>query len=153
MGLLDLFKRPKTEQAAYYKEYDKQNTNNADHSGSTFSNVKEKIDPFSSDWDDMADAFFTPDEEIPEEFCIYVEDVFSITGRGTVITGHISSGSVSVGDTVTLSRTDGSTRPVTVVGIEMFRKTLDTAGVGDNVGLLIRSITKADIGRGDKLTK
>ena len=86
-------------------------------------------------------------------FRITVEDVFSITGRGTVITGQVESGSVKVGDQVTLRRVDGSIREVTVTGIEMFRKILDAARQGDNVGLLLRGLDRSDVGRGDVLEK
>lgn len=89
----------------------------------------------------------------PDLFRMAVEDVFSITGRGTVVTGQIQSGCVSTGDSVTLRRTDGSVREVTVCGIEMFRKMLDRAGKGDNVGLLLRGVTKSDVGRGDVLER
>ena len=86
-------------------------------------------------------------------FRITVQDVFSITGRGTVITGQIESGSITVGDTVTLRRKDGSSREVVVTGLEMFRKMLDTAKQGDNVGLLLRGIARNEVGRGDVLEK
>lgn len=86
-------------------------------------------------------------------FRIMVEDVFTITERGTVITGKVESGTVTVGDQVTLRRVDGSTREVTVAGLEMFRKILNTAEQGDNVGLLLRGVTKSDVGRGDVLEK
>lgn len=88
-----------------------------------------------------------------EMFRIVVEDVFSITGRGTVITGRIQSGCVAVGDIVTLRRLDGSAREVAVSGIEMFRKMLDRAVKGDNVGLLLRGLSKSDVGRGDVLER
>lgn len=88
-----------------------------------------------------------------EGFRIVVEDVFSITGRGTVITGHVASGCVAVGDTVTLRRADGTVRETTVAGIEMFRKMLDRAEKGDNVGLLLRGLTRSDVGRGDVLER
>ena len=82
---------------------------------------------------------------------ITVQDVISITGRGTVITGQIESGSIAVGDTVTLRRADGSTREVVIEGLEMFRKMLSTAGQGDNVGVLLRGINRNEVGRGDVL--
>lgn len=88
-----------------------------------------------------------------EAFRITVQDVFTITGRGTVVTGQIASGSIAVGDSVTLRRTDGSAREVTVTGIEMFRKLLDRAVRGDNVGLLLRGVERNEIGRGDILEK
>ena len=84
---------------------------------------------------------------------ITVQDVFSITGRGTVITGQIESGSITVGDTVTLRRRDGSSREVVVAGLEMFRKMLDTAKQGDNVGLLLRGVDRNEVDRGDVLEK
>lgn len=84
-------------------------------------------------------------------FCITVEDVFTITGRGTVITGRVESGTVRVGDILALHRTDGSVLETAVGGIEMFRKMLDMAKQGDYVGLLLRGLAKADVGRGDVL--
>lgn len=86
-----------------------------------------------------------------ETFRMVVEDVFTITGRGTVVTGKIASGSVAVGDTVMLKRQDGSCREVTITGIEMFRKLLNTAVKGDNVGLLLRGVDRAEVGKGDTL--
>lgn len=84
---------------------------------------------------------------------ITVQDVFTITGRGTVITGCVEVGQVSVGDTVRLRRVSGECRDVVVTGIEVFRKTLDTATQGMNVGVLLRGIAKDEIGRGDVLEK
>lgn len=86
-------------------------------------------------------------------FRIVVEDVFSITGKGSVITGRIQSGCVAIGDIVTLRRRDGSVREVAVCGIEMFRKMLNRAVKGDNVGLLLRGLTKDDVGKGDILER
>lgn len=86
-------------------------------------------------------------------FKIQVEDVFTVTGRGTVIVGKIESGIVRVGEVVSLQRVDGSSREVKVIGIEKFRKLLETAQAGENVGLLISNITKKDIGQGDVLYK
>ena len=76
-----------------------------------------------------------------------VEDVFSITGRGTVATGRIERGTVKVGDTVELVGIR-ETRSTTVTGIEMFKKSLEEGLAGDNAGLLLRGIQKADIERG-----
>ena len=86
-------------------------------------------------------------------FDLTVGDVFTITGRGTVVTGTIDTGHVKVGDAVTLVRSDGSTRELTVSGIEMFRKTTDSAVAGDNVGLLLGGIERGDIARGDRLVR
>lgn len=85
------------------------------------------------------------------DFRMTVEDVFSITGRGTVVTGRVESGSVALGDIVRLGRMDGSGRDVAVAGIEMFRKMMDRAKQGDNVGLLLRDVERNGVGRGDVL--
>jgi translation elongation factor EF-Tu-like GTPase len=82
-------------------------------------------------------------------FRLTVGDVFSIRGRGTVVTGQVEAGSVRVGDTV---HVNGAGQAVSVDGIEMFRKTVDTAGVGDNVGLLVRQLRREDVDRGDVLS-
>jgi elongation factor Tu len=79
-----------------------------------------------------------------------VEDVFMIRGRGTVVTGKVESGTLNVGDEISL-RKAGAIRKVVVTGIEMFRKTLEQANLGDNVGLLLKDITKDDVQRGDEL--
>jgi len=84
-------------------------------------------------------------------FRFTVEDVFSIKGRGTVVTGQVQAGRLQKGSTVRLARTDGTQRDVTVTGIEAFRKTLDVAEPGANVGLLLRDVGRDDIGRGDQL--
>ena len=83
------------------------------------------------------------------EFKMTIEDVFTITGRGTVVTGRVESGSVQINDTVLIN----GSRPVVVTGIEMFRKTLDVAVAGDNCGLLLRNITRDEISQGDVLSK
>ena len=84
-------------------------------------------------------------------FRFTVEDVFSIKGRGTVVTGQVQAGRVQKGSTVRLVRTTGEQRDVTVTGIEAFRKILDVAEPGANVGLLLRDVGRDDIGRGDQL--
>jgi elongation factor Tu len=86
-------------------------------------------------------------------FRLTVADVFSIRDRGTVVTGDVDSGTVRKGDTVRLTRADGSVRQLTVDGIEMFRKVTETASAGDNVGLLLRAIGRDDVGRGDVLSR
>jgi len=83
-------------------------------------------------------------------FCMKVEDVFFIRGRGTVAVGRIEQGTLSTGDEVDIQRGD-STRRVVVAGLEMFQKTLDQAGAGDNVGVLLKDVGKDDIQRGDML--
>lgn len=89
-------------------------------------------------------------ENINGDFSMTVEDIFTITGRGTVVTGRINTGKVSVNEVVT-NRTTG--RSYAVAGIEMFRKTLDFAQAGDNVGLLLRDADRNTINRGDILIK
>ncbi len=99
------------------------------------------------------DAYIpTPERDVDKPFLMAVEDVFSITGRGTVATGRIERGTVKVGETVEIvGIRDTST--TTVTGVEMFQKTLDSGMAGDNVGLLLRGVQKEDIERGMVLAK
>ena len=83
-------------------------------------------------------------------FRMTVEDVFSIKGRGTVVTGKIESGTIKVGDEIAIQGQNGAKRTV-VAGVEMFRKTMSQANAGDNVGILLRDITKQDVQQGDVL--
>lgn len=104
-------------------------------------------------WDlmDAIDAYIpTPERDLDKPFLMPVEDVFSITGRGTVATGRIERGRVKVQGEVELVGF-GETRKTTVTGVEMFRKLLDEGLAGDNVGLLLRGVDKADIQRGQVL--
>ena len=94
----------------------------------------------------------TPEREIDKPFLMAVEDVFSITGRGTVATGRIERGKVKVGENVEVIGLK-DTRSTTVTGVEMFTKSLDEGLAGDNVGLLLRGILKADIERGMVIAK
>jgi elongation factor Tu len=94
----------------------------------------------------------TPEREIDKPFLMAVEDVFSITGRGTVATGRIERGKVKVGETVELVGIK-PTRSTTVTGVEMFQKSLEEGMAGDNVGLLLRGIQKTDIERGMVIAK
>jgi translation elongation factor EF-Tu-like GTPase len=89
----------------------------------------------------------------PTAFRMTVSDVFSIQGRGTVVTGTIETGAVDAGDTVRLTRADGSTREVTIDGIEAFRKVLKTASAGAIVGLLVRGLGRDEVTGGDVLTR
>jgi elongation factor Tu len=99
------------------------------------------------------DAYIpTPERATDKPFLMAVEDVFSITGRGTVATGRIERGVVKVGETVELVGL-GETRQTTVTGIEMFQKTLEEGLAGDNVGILLRGVQKEDIERGMVLAK
>ena len=95
----------------------------------------------------------TPERDIDKPFLMPVEDVFSISGRGTVVTGRVERGIVKVGEEVEiLGMTDESTR-TTVTGVEMFRKLLDEGRAGDNVGCLLRGVKKTDVQRGQVLAK
>jgi elongation factor Tu len=93
-----------------------------------------------------------PKREVDKPFLMPVEDVFSITGRGTVATGRIERGVIKVGDEVALVGF-GSDKKTVVTGVEMFRKLLDDGQAGDNVGLLLRGIAKEEIERGMVLAK
>src|SRR5437867_8301690 len=93
-----------------------------------------------------------PKREIDKPFLMPVEDVFSITGRGTVATGRIERGIVKVGEEVALVGF-GAAKKTVVTGVEMFRKLLDQGEAGDNVGLLLRGIDKTDVERGMVLAK
>jgi len=97
---------------------------------------------------DAVDSYIpTPERDTEKTFLMAIEDVFSITGRGTVATGRIERGQVNVGDSVELVGLK-DTNTTTVTGIEMFQKTLDQGMAGDNVGILIRGIQKTEIERG-----
>ena len=95
----------------------------------------------------------TPDRKSDMAFLMPVEDVFSISGRGTVATGRVESGTVKVGDVVELVGLTDEKKTTTVTGVEMFHKLLDQAEAGDNVGLLLRGIDKKEIERGQVLCK
>jgi elongation factor Tu len=94
----------------------------------------------------------TPERDMDKSFLMAVEDVFSITGRGTVATGRVERGSIKVGETIELVGLR-NTKTTTVTGLEMFQKTLDESVAGDNVGVLLRGIQKIDIERGMVLAK
>ena len=118
------------------------------------------IKPGENEWVDKifelmenVDSYIpTPEREVDKPFLMAVEDVFSITGRGTVATGRIERGIVKVGESVEIiGIRDTVTK--TVTGVEMFQKTLDQGMAGDNVGLLLRGVEKEDIQRGMVLAK
>jgi elongation factor Tu len=94
----------------------------------------------------------TPEREMDKPFLMAIEDVFSITGRGTVATGKIERGGVGVGESVELVGL-GETKLTTVTGLEMFQKTLDKGLAGDNIGVLLRGLQKGDVVRGMVLSK
>ena len=98
------------------------------------------------------DAYIpTPERQTDKPFMMPVEDVFSITGRGTVATGRVERGQVRVGDEVELVGIAEATSKTTVTGVEMFRKLLDYAEAGDNIGALLRGVAREDIQRGQVL--
>jgi elongation factor Tu len=102
---------------------------------------------------DNVDSYIpTPERETDKPFLMGIEDVFSITGRGTVATGRVERGTVRIGDTVELVGLK-DTKSTTVTGLEMFQKTLDESVAGDNVGVLLRGVQKVDIERGMVLAK
>jgi elongation factor Tu len=102
---------------------------------------------------DAVDAYIpTPERDIEKTFLMAIEDVFSITGRGTVVTGRIERGVVKIGDNVEIVGLR-ATQPTTVTGIEMFQKTLEEGFAGDNVGILLRGITRENVERGMVLAK
>ncbi|MFA6654692.1 MAG: elongation factor Tu, partial [Bacillota bacterium] len=103
---------------------------------------------------DAVDEYIpTPERDIDKPFLLAIEDVFTITGRGTVVTGRIERGIVKVGDQVEIVGFTDEPRTTVVTGIEMFRKTLDVGQAGDNVGCLLRGISKDEVQRGQVLAK
>src|SRR5690554_1860796 len=94
-----------------------------------------------------------PERDTDKPFLMPVEDVFSITGRGTVATGRVERGVIKTGDTVEIVGLAEDSRDVVVTGVEMFRKLLDEAQAGDNVGLLLRGVQRTEIERGQVLAK
>ncbi|UXE62179.1 MAG: elongation factor Tu [Woronichinia naegeliana WA131] len=102
---------------------------------------------------DAVDSYIpTPDRPVDKDFLMAVEDVFSISGRGTVATGRIERGKVKVGETVEIIGIR-DTQTTTVTGVEMFQKSLDEGLAGDNVGLLLRGVKKEEIERGMVIAK
>ncbi len=94
-----------------------------------------------------------PQREVDRPFLMPIEDVFSITGRGTVVTGRVEQGRLRLGEDVEIVGITPQTRKTVVTGIEMFRKMLDEAVAGDNAGVLLRGIKKEDVQRGQVLSK
>ena len=117
-------------------------------------------DPMGPWGDKIMELMDTVDEYIPDPqratdqpFLMPVEDVFSITGRGTVATGRVERGVLHVSDEVEIVGIKEETRKVVVTGVEMFRKLLDEAQAGDNIGALLRGVQRTDIQRGQVLAK
>jgi len=98
---------------------------------------------------DAVDEYIpTPERDVEKTFLMAIEDVFSITGRGTVATGRIERGVIKVGENVEIVGLSADTATTTITGIEMFQKTLDEGFAGDNVGILLRGVTREEIERG-----
>jgi len=103
---------------------------------------------------DVVDEYIpTPERDIDKPFLMPVEDVFTITGRGTVATGRVERGKVKVGDEVEIIGLTTESRRTVVTGVEMFRKTMDEAQAGDNIGVLLRGVQRDEIERGQVLAK
>jgi len=103
---------------------------------------------------DAVDSYIpTPERATDKPFLMPIEDVFTITGRGTVATGRVEAGILHVGDEVEIVGLSEEKKKVVVTGIEMFRKLLDDAQAGDNIGALLRGVQRADIQRGQVLSK
>ena len=103
---------------------------------------------------DAVDEYIpTPERDVEKTFLMAIEDVFSITGRGTVATGRIERGVVKVGENVEIVGLSEETKTTTITGIEMFQKTLDEGYAGDNVGILLRGVTREEIERGMVLSQ
>lgn len=103
---------------------------------------------------DAVDSYIpTPERDVDKPFLMPVEDVFTITGRGTVATGRVERGSLKVGDEVEIVGLKEENRKTVATGIEMFRKLLDSAVAGDNIGALLRGVERKDVERGQVLVK
>jgi elongation factor Tu len=151
--LLELVEMEIRELLDFY-EYDGDNTpiiagsalgalNGEDKWVATVNELMEKVDT----WIEL------PPREVDKDFLMPVEDVFTITGRGTVATGRIETGVINSGDAVDILGMGDEKLESTVTGVEMFRKILDRGEAGDNVGLLLRGIEKAQIKRGMVICK
>ena len=103
---------------------------------------------------DAVDSYIpTPERDVDQPFLMPVEDVFSITGRGTVATGRVERGIVKLSDEVEIVGLSKESSKTVVTGVEMFRKLLDQAEAGDNIGVLLRGVQRDDIERGQVLAK
>ena len=103
---------------------------------------------------DAVDSYIpTPERPVDQPFLMPIEDVFTITGRGTVVTGRVERGTVKLQDEVEIIGLAPESKKSVVTGVEMFRKLLDQAEAGDNIGVLLRGIEKKDVERGQVLAK
>ena len=103
---------------------------------------------------DAVDSYIpTPERDNDKPFLMPIEDVFTITGRGTVVTGRVERGQVKVGDTVEIVGLQDESKKTVVTGVEMFRKLLDYAETGDNIGCLLRGVERKEVERGQVLSQ
>ena len=117
-----------------------------DPEDATYAPIKELMD--------AVDSYIpTPERPVDQPFLMPIEDIFSITGRGTVATGRVERGEVKVSDEVEIVGLSDEKKKSVVTGVEMFRKLLDQAEAGDNIGVLLRGIQRTDIERGQVLSK
>ena len=125
--------------------------------GSAFQALQDPAGPWGDKIIELFDAIESyipePERDTDKPFLMPVEDVFSITGRGTVATGRVESGVVKVQDEVEIVGLTDEIRKVVVTGVEMFRKLLDQAEAGDNIGVLLRGVQRNEIERGQVLAK
>ena len=122
--------------------------------------ISESTDPAAPEYacikelmDAVDDYIPTPDRKEDMPFLMPVEDVFTISGRGTVATGRVERGQIKTGETVEIVGLSDEKKSTVVTGLEMFRKTLDFAEAGDNIGALLRGVAKTDVERGQVLCK
>jgi len=151
--LLELVEMEIRELLSFY-EYDGDNTPVIQGSALGALNGEEKWEKTVTDLMDAVDSFIElPPRDVDKDFLMPVEDVFSITGRGTVATGRIETGVANTGDEVDILGMGDENLKSTITGVEMFRKILDRGEAGDNVGILLRGIEKSDIRRGMVIAK
>ena len=151
--LLELVEMEIRELLAFY-QYDGDNTPVIAGSALGALNGEEKWVATVTELMDAVDTYIElPVRDVEKEFLMPVEDVFSITGRGTVATGKIETGVINSGDEVEISGMIETPLKSTVTGVEMFRKILDRGEAGDNVGLLLRGVEKSAIKRGMVITR
>ena len=151
--LLELVEMEVRELLSFY-EYDGDNTPIVKGSALGALNKEEKWVATINELMDAVDSYIEiPDRDVDKDFLMPVEDVFSITGRGTVATGRIETGVINSGEEVDIIGMQDDKLSSTVTGVEMFRKILDRGEAGDNVGLLLRGVDKKDIKRGMVVAK
>ena len=125
--------------------------------GSAYQALQDPSGPWAQGIKDLMQAVDdyipTPERDVDKPFLMPVEDVFSITGRGTVATGRVERGQVKVGDELQIVGIKAETKKTVCTGVEMFRKILDHAEAGDNIGVLLRGIDKNEVERGQVLAK